>query len=116
MAYKVVLTLLAPWRTSNMKRIGKLSSIFTEIIKQKGNHTLFPILPRCKSDGVKYTVPSNGMSLGHLTNVKERGGSPESWQDQEKKVIKAMEEKNGPSLRATPDHKSPILTPMNQFL
>ena len=46
----------------------------------------------------------------------KRGEPRKLTQDQEKKVIKAMEEKNGPSLRATPDHKSPILTPMNQFL
>ena len=37
-------------------------------------------------------------------------------QDQEMRVIKAMEEKNGSLLRATPDRKSPILTPTNQFL
>ena len=46
----------------------------------------------------------------------KKGQPRKLTQDQEKKVIKAMEEKNGPSLRATPDHKSPILTPMNQFL
>ena len=48
---------------------------------------------------------------------QEKKGQPRKLtQDQEKRVIKAMEEKNGSSLRATPDRKSPILTPRNQFL
>ena len=46
----------------------------------------------------------------------KKGQPRKLTQDEEKKVIKAMEEKNGSLLRATPDCKSPILTPMNQFL
>ena len=46
----------------------------------------------------------------------KKGQPRKLTQDQEKKVIKAMEEKNGSLLRATPDCKSPILTPTNQFL
>ena len=109
MAYKVVLPLLAPWRTSNMKRSGKLSSIFTEIIKQKGNRTLFPILPRCKSDGVKYTVPSNGMSLGHLTNVKERRGTPESWRRIKKRgSSRQWKKRTGPRCALPPTTNPPF--------
>ena len=48
---------------------------------------------------------------------QEKKGQPRKlMQDQEMRVIKAMEEKNGSLLRATPDRKTPILTPTNQFL
>ena len=46
----------------------------------------------------------------------KKGHPRKLTQDEVKKVIKAMEEKNGSLLRATPDCKSPILTPTNQFL
>ena len=46
----------------------------------------------------------------------KKGQPRKLMQDQEMGVIKAMEEKNESLLRATPDRKSPILTPTNQFL
>ena len=38
------------------------------------------------------------------------------WVEVTDSIIKVMEEKNGSLLRATPDRKSPILAPTNQFL
>ena len=46
----------------------------------------------------------------------KKGQPRKLTQDEEKKVIEAMEEMNGSLLRATPDCKSPILTPTNQSL
>ena len=46
----------------------------------------------------------------------KKGQPRKLTQDEEKKAIKAMEEKNGSLLHATPDCKFPILTPTNQFL
>ena len=46
----------------------------------------------------------------------KKGQPGKLTQDEEKKVIKAMEEMNKSLPPATPDCKSPILTPTNQFL
>ena len=45
----------------------------------------------------------------------KKGQPRKLTQDEEKKVIKAMEEMNESLLRATLDCKSPSLTPTNQF-
>ena len=85
-----------------------------------------------QAKGKPYTVPNcakmqvRRRQVYHAIERYESGASHQRQgkkgqprkltQDEEKKVIKAMEEMNESLLRATPDCKSPILTPTNQFL
>ena len=87
----------------NHQAKGKPCTVFNFAKMQVGRRQVYRAIEWYES-GASYQRQGN------------KGQPTKLTQDQEKKVIKAMEEKNGSLLHATPDCKSPILTPTNQFL